>query len=490
MARPTETAKDRMPILKEDYESIMTQINNAIGRYDKEKIVKIFTSGSFFDDREINPKAQLDILKKFENAELVIVESRPEFITEKKMAEFLHIKNLMIAIGLETANNEVLENSVNKGFRVEDYVKAAVILKKFKIPLKTYLLVKPLFLTEREAMEDAVRSAKFASQYSEIISFNPINIQNYTLVNLLWKRGKYRPPWLWTILEILKETHRLGTVVSYPTAGGKRKGAHNCGECDLRVLKAIENFSMTQNPEYLEVEDCECRKEWEELKEWAGKKINFLGNGLKNMLRSEHIAYNIFFPLEKLRQKKDSRLIDLIELWANKTTSIKSIDNIKIEYAPLKALDDNTSFDAYIEYTTKSKKKGAIGIEVKYTESSYKYGNTERAEMFNESGESKYLTPTKDCGFYVEGANLRLREKKLKQPWRNHLLGIVLLSGENKLYDEFYSLHLYPSINTYQEDVCNKYRNQLQFQKRCRMNQRLFSLSTQYRFQRRGGGYY
>jgi len=250
---------------KVDYESIMTQINNAIGRYDKEKIVKIFTSGSFFDDREINPKAQLDILKKFENAELVIVESRPEFITEKKMAEFLHIKNLMIAIGLETANNEVLENSVNKGFRVEDYVKAAVILKKFKIPLKTYLLVKPLFLTEREAMEDAVRSAKFASQYSEIISFNPINIQNYTLVNLLWKRGKYRPPWLWTILEILKETHRLGTVVSYPTAGGKRKGAHNCGECDLRVLKAIENFSMTQNPEYLEVEDCECRKEWEEL---------------------------------------------------------------------------------------------------------------------------------------------------------------------------------------------------------------------------------
>jgi len=202
-------------------------------------------------------------------------------------------------------------------------------------------------------------------------------------------------------------------------------------------------------------------KEWEELKEWAGKKINFLGNGLKNMLRSEHIAYNIFFPLEKLRRKNDKRLIKLIELWLNETTSIKSIDDIKIEYAPTKALDDNTSFDAYIEYTTKSNKKGAIGIEVKYTENSYKYGDTERVEMFNETGESKYLTPTKECGFYVEGANLRLREKKLKQPWRNHLLGIVLLSGENKLYDEFYSLHLYPSINTYQEDVCKKYKDEL-----------------------------
>jgi hypothetical protein len=179
------------------------------------------------------------------------------------------------------------------------------------------------------------------------------------------------------------------------------------------------------------------------------------------MLRSEHIAYNIFFPLEKFRQKNDPRLIELVGLWLNNTTSIKSIDEIKIEYAPIKALDDNTSFDAYIEYTTTSDKKGAIGIEVKYTEGSYKYGDTERAEMFHESGESKYLTPTKKCGFFKEGAHLILREKKLKQPWRNHLLGIVLLDGKNKMYDEFYSLHLYPSVNTYQEDVCEKYMNEL-----------------------------
>jgi hypothetical protein len=41
------------------------------------------------------------------------------------------------------------------------------------------------------------------------------------------------------------------------------------------------------------------------------------------------------------------------------------------------------------------------------------------------------------------------------------LLGIVLLDGKNKMYDEFYSLHLYPSVNTYQEDVCEKYMNEL-----------------------------
>ena len=143
------------------------------------------------------------------------------------------------------------------------------------------------------------------------------------------------------------------------------------------------------------------------------------------------------------------------------TDTILNIDDIKIEHAPMKALNDNTSFDAYIEYTTKFNKKVAIGIEVKYTERSYKYGDTEHDSMFDETGESKYLTPTKNCPFYVAGASLRLREKKLKQPWRNHLLGIVLSIGEKKIYDEFYSMHLYPSINTYQEDVCVNYMHEL-----------------------------
>ena len=195
--------------------------------------------------------------------------------------------------------------------------------------------------------------------------------------------------------------------------------------------------------------------EWVGLKKWAGK-TNFLGNGLKNMLRSEHIPYNIFYPLEKLRSNKDPRLIQLVQLWLNNTTKIKSIDDIKIEYTPSKDLDDNTSFDAYIAYTSTTNKRGGIGIETKYTEGSYDYGDTEMEAMFRPSGESKYLTPTKDCGYYIENAHLRLREKKLKQPWRNHLLGIV-----HSDYDEFYSLHMYPFINTYQADVCTKYLNEI-----------------------------
>ena len=32
-------------------------------------------------------------------------------------------------------------------------------------------------------------------------------------------------------------------LIVHPTAGGKIRGAHNCGKCDDSIIKAIENFS-------------------------------------------------------------------------------------------------------------------------------------------------------------------------------------------------------------------------------------------------------
>ena len=50
--------------------------------------------------------------------------------------------------------------------------------------------------------------------------------------------------------------------------------------------------------------------EWQELQEWAnkdkGKKVVFTGLGLANMLRGEHIPFNLFYPLEKLRNNNIS----------------------------------------------------------------------------------------------------------------------------------------------------------------------------------------
>ncbi len=247
-------------------ENLRKQMEKVMKRYKGERVVKIFTSGSFLDPNEIAPDMQREILEDFSSADRLIIESLPEFIQESTLAK-LKQPNLEIAIGLESASDEVLERSINKSFRVKDYVRAAETLNSMEIPLKTYILLKPPFLTEKEAIEDAVRSIIFASKYSKEISLNPINIQNHTLVHHLWRRREYRAPWLWSVVEVIKRAKpEIGDVwlVSWPTAGGKERGAHNCGKCDKSVLRAIEEFSLTQDLSVFDNLSCECRDSWED----------------------------------------------------------------------------------------------------------------------------------------------------------------------------------------------------------------------------------
>ncbi len=200
-------------------------------------------------------------------------------------------------------------------------------------------------------------------------------------------------------------------------------------------------------------------EEWSNLQAWAnkskGKKINFDGEGLKNLLRSEHIPYNVFYPLEKLRIAKPDLLNKLIEkLFENKINATEVV-RIKVEFAAdthkSKLLNDNTAFDAYIEY-----KDGndlcALGIEVKYTEKSYPYGGTEKDRIEDPTSEYNLLSKK----YYLEDKITELHKKKLKQPWRNHLLGFKLV--EKGILKKFHSVLMYPEGNTYQSEVCEKYK--------------------------------
>jgi len=250
-------------------EDLLSQVEEAKGKYRGEPLVKVFTSGSFLDDWEVPVEVQNALYDAFSSAKRIIVENRPEYVTEEKVKEIAERGNIMVALGLESASNETLEKRINKGFTVEDYVKAALLLNEHNVPVKTYILLKPPFMTERQAIEEAIYSVEFASKYSEVVSVNPMNIQNYTLVEYLWRRGEYRAPWLWSVVEVLRRTAGLDVdVVSYPTAGGKVRGAHNCGKCDERVLKAIENFSLHQDISYLENLDCQCKERWRKIVEF------------------------------------------------------------------------------------------------------------------------------------------------------------------------------------------------------------------------------
>lgn len=213
------------------------------------KVLKVFTSGSFLDPREFPMEARnyfFDTIRG--RIEKLLVESRTEYITEGNIA---YLKDygisIRIAIGLESANDEIMVNSINKGSTFSKFASAAELTRKMGYELRTYLLFKPLFVSEERAIEDMIESIGRAAPYSTDISVNPMNIQKNTMVEHMWKKGEYHLPRLWSLARILLESRKFGAqVVSYPTGGNKERGIHNESP-DPVLLQAIYDCSLKQD---------------------------------------------------------------------------------------------------------------------------------------------------------------------------------------------------------------------------------------------------
>ena len=247
-------------------EDLLAQFEKAMQRASPAvRVVKIYTSGSFLDPREMPETAKDGILKRLEAScvKRLVIESRPEHITAEQVEGCLSHLETEFAIGLETANDLIRQHVIQKGFSFQDFVAASEIVHGLGGRVKAYLLQKPPLLTEGEAMRDAILSARVARRHADVLSLNLCNVQRNTLVERLWKRGEYRPPWLWSALEVLKSVP--GPVVCDPVGAGTRRGPHNCGKCDASVAEAIRNHALGQDISVFDDLDCECRVAWLDL---------------------------------------------------------------------------------------------------------------------------------------------------------------------------------------------------------------------------------
>ena len=116
-------------------------------------------------------------------------------------------------------------------------------------------------------MHDCINSIEKIKDVTDLISINPVNVQRNTLVEYLWKRGQFRPPWLYTIVEILKKVKGITkntTIKCDVVGGGSIRGAHNCKKCDMDFLEAISIFSLNQKPSVLNNLSCDCYDLWQD----------------------------------------------------------------------------------------------------------------------------------------------------------------------------------------------------------------------------------
>lgn len=243
---------------------ILHQLDVVLQKHDTQPMVKVYTSGNFFDDHEVVPEVRKRILTELgDRCDKVVVETLSHLLRRDQLDNSLkHVDELEIALGLESTNERVLRYAVNKVWGLKEHGHAATVAHEAGATVKTYLLVKPPFLTEREAIDDAIRSGHDADPFSDTISFNPVNVQSRTIVDRLFRRGEYRPPWLWSVVEVLERTRDVHShVKSHPTAGGMARGAHNCGSCDRKVVNAIEEFSLGLRRDFDDL-SCDCKDVW------------------------------------------------------------------------------------------------------------------------------------------------------------------------------------------------------------------------------------
>ncbi len=263
------------PLEKVSSDELIDIFKDLMGRHDikPKTAVKIFVSGSFLNEDELPSDARNEILKRLnqeDNVEEVVVESRPQYVKKDVVEECLKLlpdKIFEVSIGLESSSDYIKQYKINKGFLNHDYERALDVIKElksnYKITSKAYLFVKPILTSEKDAIEDAVASAQYAEKQGvDRISFCPATIHKGTLMEVLWRRGSYKPPWIWSTLEIIRKVRSSVKIpVIMDTSGfGTRRGPFNCKKCNKKLIKMIMETNLSQMiPEDFE---CECKNRW------------------------------------------------------------------------------------------------------------------------------------------------------------------------------------------------------------------------------------
>jgi radical SAM enzyme (TIGR01210 family) len=257
--------------------SKLDEIRNDTNNY----ILKIFNSGSFFDENEIAQDVRTSIYQKIADIKKikeVVIESRCEHINPQKLEEMKNIlrdKYIEIGIGLETVDDYIRLNYINKGMVFNQFNDALQLCKEYNIGVKAYLLFKPPFLNEISAIDDCKRSIRALIDLNvNTISINPLNIQRGTLVEFLWHQNRYRPPWFYSLIKCLRkslmeEDFKKVRILSSPSGAGTKRGIHNClkRECNETMNKMLKEFVFHQNLKFLspqkEEYECDCKVKYQ-----------------------------------------------------------------------------------------------------------------------------------------------------------------------------------------------------------------------------------
>ncbi|MFZ2956919.1 MAG: hypothetical protein WA705_08530 [Candidatus Ozemobacteraceae bacterium] len=234
--------------------------------------VDLYNSGSFFADEEMPDNVRTHVYQRLGKLPLsrVLLESRPEFITTERVREARQLLGsvaLEVGIGLESANDKVREQFIRKGFDLPAFERAAAVLAEAGAGMLTNVLLKPLGLEEAAAVDDAAATGKYIFDLARRlglptrVALQPVFVPPGTPLEKEFLAGRYSPPSLWSVVEVVRQLHSRGeTVVGLSEEGlGPQRSPAGCGKCDQALRQALRDYNRKRTLDVFSGLTCSCR---------------------------------------------------------------------------------------------------------------------------------------------------------------------------------------------------------------------------------------
>lgn len=262
-------------------------------------VVCVYNLGSLLNPEEISfdtVKYIFASLNKYKGVKKVIIESRAEYVTEEALSAIREVYDGIVEVGIGVESTDYLVRELCHHKAIDDtkiITDAVEMLHKFNMKALAYVNFKPVFLTESEAIDDAIKTSVdcFSRFHFDAVSVEPTSLQENSLANFMYDLGLYRVPWLWSLRDIIHGIYdRIGTQKLDIRLGGyfdeevlsgsqgtgfadrneifPHMTSSNCSHCTNEFVDAIKQFNMTYDVKDLDkVKPCpHCYKLWEDTK--------------------------------------------------------------------------------------------------------------------------------------------------------------------------------------------------------------------------------
>lgn len=225
--------------------AIPAQIDYALPRLSPATHIKLYNAGNFFDAQAIPPDDYGAIADRVRSFESVIVENHPR-LTDDRCVQFRDQleTRLQVALGLETIHPEILPR-LNKRMDVSDFDRAASFLRDHGIDVRTFLLLKPPGLNERDGIDWTLQSVRHAfNAGAQCCSIVPTRDGNGFMETLQAAR-EFSPPTIRSMEEVLERALVMGGGLVLMDLWDVER-FFDCQECGPARSDRIHRMNLSQ----------------------------------------------------------------------------------------------------------------------------------------------------------------------------------------------------------------------------------------------------